>query len=191
MAARPWGAGHGPSDLRVAYHRASRWWDSEPSVVVRSATRTRAQRDRYGKLRHQGGSRLWSTLRYACCVAVLWPERAAGGARTRRRDPFCISTGVSSVTRRNRSAPSMRSQRSPRGVPACYGIRDLCQEVGSRPAARGHDVRVRCRSVRNDGGPDAHSYRGTSLVTRGALRRPASDVEPDRAFCRLFDSPSY
>ena len=55
-----------------------------------------------------------------------------------------------------------------RGVPARYGgFETAVEEVGSRLAARGHEVRVYCRSS----GDDPPSHRGMRRVVLPALRR--------------------
>jgi glycosyltransferase involved in cell wall biosynthesis len=57
-----------------------------------------------------------------------------------------------------------------RGVPARYGGFETCvEEVGSRLAARGHDVLVYCRTAKGDERPAEHQ--GMRLVHRGAMRR--------------------
>jgi hypothetical protein len=62
-----------------------------------------------------------------------------------------------------------------RGVPARYGGFETCvEEVGTRLAARGHDVVVYCRRLGSDSSPSApepSSYRGMTLVHLGALKR--------------------
>ena len=62
-----------------------------------------------------------------------------------------------------------------RGVPARYGGFETCvEEVGTRLAARGHDVVVYCRRLAGDSShsaPEPNSYRGMSLVHLGALKR--------------------
>lgn len=57
-----------------------------------------------------------------------------------------------------------------RGVPAKYGGFETCiEEVGSRLAARGHEVTVYCRSANSDTLPP--EYMGMKLVWLPALRR--------------------
>ena len=57
-----------------------------------------------------------------------------------------------------------------RGVPARYGGFETCvEEVGTRLAARGHDVTVYCRPTADEERPA--EYAGMRLVHRGALRR--------------------
>lgn len=57
-----------------------------------------------------------------------------------------------------------------RGVPARYGgFETAVEEVGSRLSARGHRVRVYCRSGNDEA--SRRSYRGMELVTLPAVRR--------------------
>ncbi|MBD8059602.1 DUF1972 domain-containing protein [Cellulomonas sp. JH27-2] len=57
-----------------------------------------------------------------------------------------------------------------RGVPARYGgFETAVEEVGSRLASRGHDVRVYCRSGNSEESP--RTYAGMTLVTLPAARR--------------------
>ena len=59
-----------------------------------------------------------------------------------------------------------------RGVPARYGGFETCvEEVGSRLAARGHDVVVYCRRLGGDRSDELDSYKGMSLVHFGAMRK--------------------
>ena len=60
-----------------------------------------------------------------------------------------------------------------RGVPARYGgFETAVEEVGTRLAARGHDVVVYCRG----GDPSQTSYRGMRLVHLGAVRHRALET---------------
>jgi glycosyltransferase involved in cell wall biosynthesis len=62
-----------------------------------------------------------------------------------------------------------------RGVPARYGgFETAVEEVGSRLAARGHDVTVYCRAAEGDRRPD--TYAGMRLVHRPALRHRALET---------------
>lgn len=58
-----------------------------------------------------------------------------------------------------------------RGVPARYGGFETCvEEVGSRLAARGHDIVVYCRRLNQDDADEQSTYRGMRLVHLGAVR---------------------
>lgn len=58
-----------------------------------------------------------------------------------------------------------------RGVPARYGGFETCiEEVGSRLAARGHQVTVYCRRTNTDG-PELPSFQGMRLVHLPAMRK--------------------
>lgn len=60
-----------------------------------------------------------------------------------------------------------------RGVPARYGgFETAVEEIGSRLAARGHEVVVTCRG----GDPEQSSYRGMSLVHLPVLRKAALET---------------
>ena len=57
-----------------------------------------------------------------------------------------------------------------RGIPASYGGFETCvEEVGTRLAARGHDVRVYCRSAHPN--ESSRNYRGVRLVPMPAFRK--------------------
>jgi len=59
-----------------------------------------------------------------------------------------------------------------RGVPARYGGFETCvEEVGSRLAARGHDVVVYCRRLGDDRSLELETYKGMSLVHHGAMKK--------------------
>lgn len=59
-----------------------------------------------------------------------------------------------------------------RGVPARYGgFETAIEEIGSRLAARGHDVRVYCRRGSGSDRRDASEHAGMTLVHLPALRR--------------------
>ena len=58
-----------------------------------------------------------------------------------------------------------------RGVPARYGGFETCvEEVGSRLAARGHQVTVYCRRTNTDG-PELDEFQGMRLVHLPAMRK--------------------
>lgn len=60
-----------------------------------------------------------------------------------------------------------------RGVPARYGgFETAVEEIGSRLAARGHEVVVTCRG----GDPEQTSYKGMSLVHLPVVRKPALET---------------
>lgn len=60
-----------------------------------------------------------------------------------------------------------------RGVPARYGgFETAVEEVGTRLAARGHDVVVTCRG----GDPEQRSHQGVSLVHLPAIHRPGLET---------------
>jgi len=59
-----------------------------------------------------------------------------------------------------------------RGVPARYGGFETCvEEVGSRLAARGHDVVVYCRRRGPETADEAQEFKGMRLVHFGALQK--------------------
>lgn len=59
-----------------------------------------------------------------------------------------------------------------RGVPARYGGFETCvEEVGSRLAARGHEVVVFCRSSPTSGEPPPRHYRGMELIWLPVVRK--------------------